>query len=100
MILFATNAAIKTKTAPVNREKLDRAVEYALTKTTDYEGMYEALQEEFRKAGIAFFILPNIPGMKLKCTVKKLRRKTVLLVSDGNRTVDTLFSRSSMKLHT
>ncbi len=91
MILFATNAAIKTETAPFNRKKLDRAVSFALTKTTDYEGMYEALQEEFRKAGVAFFVLPNIPGSKLNGAVKKLRRKAVLLVSDRNRTVDTLF---------
>lgn len=91
MILFATNAAIKTETAPFNRQKLDKAVEFALTKTTDYEGMYEALQEEFRKAGVAFFVLPNIPGSKLNGAVKKLRRKAVLLVSDRNRTVDTLF---------
>lgn len=91
MILFATNAAIKTETAPFNRQKLDRAVESALTKTTDYEGMYEAMQEEFRKAGVAFFVLPNIPGSKLNGAVKKLRRKAVLLVSDRNRTVDTLF---------
>ena len=91
MILFATNAAIKTETAPFNRQKLDRAVESALTKTTDYEGMYEAMQEEFRKAGVVFFVLPNIPGSKLNGAVKKLRRKVVLLVSDRNRTVDTLF---------
>ncbi len=91
MIIFAENAAIKTETASFNRAKIDSTVEFALTQTTNYEGLYSALQEAFKKIGIAFFVLPNLPGAKLRGATKRMKRKVMLLVNNTMKTVDTFY---------
>lgn len=91
MIIFAENAAIKTETASFNRAKIDSTVEYILTQTTNYEGLYKELQEAFRKIGIAFFVLPNLPGAKLRGATKRMKRKVMLLVNNTMKTVDTFY---------
>ncbi len=91
MIIFAENAAIKTETPSFNRAGIDRTVEYALTQTTNYDGLYSALQEAFKKIGIAFFVLPNLPGSKLKGATKRMKRKVMLMVNNTMKTVDTFY---------
>lgn len=91
MIIFAENAAIKTETPPFNRAKIDSTVEYILTQTTNYDGLYSALQEAFKKIGIAFFVLPNLPGAKLRGATKRMKRKVMLLVNNTMKTVDTFY---------
>ena len=91
MIIFAENAAIKTETPSFNRAGIDRTVEYALTQTTNYDGLYSALQEAFKKIGIAFFVLPNLPGSKLRGATKRMKRKVMLLVNNTMKTVDTFY---------
>lgn len=91
MIIFAENAAIKTETASFNRAKIDSTVEYILTQTTNYDGLYKELQEAFRKIGIAFFVLPNLPGAKLRGATKRMKRKVMLLVNNTMKTVDTFY---------
>ncbi len=91
MIIFAENAAIKTETPSFNRAGIDRTVEYALTQTTNYDGLYSALQEAFKKIGIAFFVLPNLPGSKLRGATKRMKRKVMLMVNNTMKTVDTFY---------
>ncbi len=91
MIFFADNAAIKTETPSFNRAGIDRTVEYALTQTTNYDGLYSALQEAFKKIGIAFFVLPNLPGSKLRGATKRMKRKVMLMVNNTMKTVDTFY---------
>ncbi len=44
---------------------------------------------DFKEIGIAFFVLPNLPGAKLKGAPRKMGRRVMLLVNNTMKTVDT-----------
>jgi len=84
MIQIAINRALEMETEKFNEEKFREAIDYGLTLTTKHGEFLPLLRERFGEAGVAFVVLPNLPGSKINGATKKLENKIMLMVSDRN----------------
>ncbi len=91
MVQIAINKALDADAPKFNREKLKKAVEYAVSLTKAHEDFYPLLRNAFREAGVVFVILPNLPGSKINGATKKLEKKVMLMVNDRRLNADTFW---------
>lgn len=91
MVQIAINRALDMNTEKYNVEKFEKAIDYALTLTTKHDRFITLLTERFREAGVAFVVLPNLPGSKINGATKKLGNKIMLIVSDRNLLSDVFW---------
>ena len=91
MVQIAMNEALKIDAPKFNRKMFERVADQALEMTACHGSFYPQLKEEFRKAGVKFIILPNIPGSKTNGATKKMRDNVLLMVNDRRRNSDTFW---------
>lgn len=89
MVQIAVNEARKIDAPEFNKARFRTATQFALTQTENHAGFYPLVRDEFRKAGVVFVMLPNLPGSKVNGATRKLGKKVVLMVNDRRRYADT-----------
>lgn len=91
MVQIATNVAMKQDAPRYNKEKLLKAVEYALTLTTQHQTFYPLLRKAFIEAGVVLVVLPNLPGSNINGANKRVGDKIMLMVNDRRMNSDTFW---------
>ena len=56
----------------LDKKKFEKAVDYALTLTTQHGDFYPLIRKAFEDAGVIFVILPNLPGSGINGATKKI----------------------------
>ena len=82
MVQIAANKTLNEYAPRFNKKKFEKAVEYAVTQTTNHKDFYKNIKKAFYEAGVVFVILPNIPGSNTNGATKKLGDNIMLMVND------------------
>lgn len=82
MVQIAINTALQVDAPRYNKAKFEKAIDYALTLTTDHSGFYPKIKQAFQDAGVIFVVLPNLPGSKINGATKKIGNNIMLMVND------------------
>ena len=72
MVQIAINQALKIEAPKFDKKKFEKAVDYALTLTTQHGDFYPLIRKAFEDAGVIFVILPNLPGSGINGATKKI----------------------------
>lgn len=91
MVQIATNLALKAKAPQFDKAEFERAVQFALTQTSNHEGFYPLVRDAFEKAGVILVILPNLPGSKTNGATKRVGRSVMLMVNDRRCYADSFW---------
>ncbi len=91
MVQIATNYALKISAPKYDKKRFERAIELALTQTTNHENFYDVIRSEFMEAGVIFVILPNMPGSNTSGATKKIGNNIMLMVNDRRGYADTFW---------
>ncbi|MBP5551469.1 MAG: HigA family addiction module antidote protein [Bacilli bacterium] len=92
MVQIATNIALnKTDTPKFNKQKLDEAIEYALTITNKPEEITRTLKAKLYDAGINLVLLPHLSGSKINGATKIINKHVMLMISDRNHYSDSFW---------
>ncbi len=91
MVQIATNMALKVDAPKYDKKRFEKAVDYALTLTTDHEEFYDKIKSDFLDAGVILEVLPNIEGSNTNGATKKLGNNIVLMVNDRRLYSDTFW---------
>lgn len=91
MVQIATNLALKTNAPKYDKKKFERAVDYALTQTTNHKTFYANIKRAFNEAGVILVVLPNIPGSNTNGATKKIGNNIMLMVNDRRSYADTFW---------
>ena len=75
----------------MTKEKFEKAVDYALTLTTQHGDFYPLIRKVFEDAGVIFVILPNLPGSGINGATKKIGQNVMLMVNDRRFYSDTFW---------
>lgn len=91
LLQIAVNEALEVEAPKFDRARFKDALNFALSQTTAKDGFYEAVREEFRKAGVIFIILPNLKGSKMNGATKRINGRVLLMVNDRRSFLDTFW---------
>lgn len=91
MVQIATNMSLKIDAPKYNKKRFEEAIRFALTQTENHNEFYPLIRAEFKKAGVNFIILPNLPGSKINGATKKVGDNILLMVTDRNLNSDTFW---------
>lgn len=91
MVQIAINEALQVKAPKYDKKKFEKAVEYALTLTTEHSNFYPLIKKSFAEAGVIFVILPNLPGSGINGATKKIGQNVMLMVNDRRLYSDTFW---------
>ncbi|WP_417061124.1 HigA family addiction module antitoxin [Enorma massiliensis] len=91
MLQIAVNEALETDAPKYNRARFERAVQSALVQTSNHDGFFEILREEFRQAGVVFVVLPNLSGSKTNGATKRVNERVMLMVNDRRLAADSFW---------
>lgn len=91
MVQIAINLALRTEAPKFDRKNFEKAVDYALTLTTQHKDFYPLIKEAFQEAGVIFVILPNLPGSGINGATKKLGQNVMMMVNDRRFYSDTFW---------
>lgn len=91
LVQIATNMSLKIDTPKYNKKRFEEAVRFALTQTENHNEFYPLIRAEFKKAGVNFIILPNLPGSKINGATKRVGDNILLMVTDRNLNSDTFW---------
>ena len=91
MVQIAINRALRTETSKFDRKKFERAVNYALTQTTNHSGFLPHVKKAFSDAGVVLVVLPNLSRSGINGATKKLGSKVLLMVNDRRKYADTFW---------
>ena len=103
MVQIAINQALKIEAPKFDKKKFEKAVDYALTLTTQHGDFYPLIRKAFEDAGVIFIILPNLPGSGINGATKKIGQNVMLMVNDRRFYSDTfwftLLTDVSIQIH-
>ena len=91
MVQIAINQALKIEAPKFDKKKFEKAVDYALTLTTQHGDFYPLIRQAFEDAGVIFIILPNLPGSGINGATKKIGQNVMLMVNDRRHYADTFW---------
>ena len=91
MVQIAINQALKIEAPKFDKKKFEKAVDYALTLTTQHGDFYPLIRKVFEDAGVIFVILPNLPGSGINGATKKIGQNVMLMVNDRRFYSDTFW---------
>ena len=91
MVQIAINQALKIEAPKFDKKKFEKAVDYALTLTTQHGDFYPLIRKAFEDAGVIFVILPNLPGSGINGATKKIGQNVMLMVNDRRFYSDTFW---------
>ena len=91
MVQIAINQALKIEAPKFEKKKFEKAVDYALTLTTQHGDFYPLIRQAFEDAGVIFVILPNLPGSGINGATKKIGQNVMLMVNDRRFYSDTFW---------
>ena len=91
LVQIAVNEACKADAPKFDKEKFRKAVDYALTQTTNHDGFYDLVKDEFLEAGVVFVILPNLKGSRINGATKKIGSSVMLMVNDRRLCADSFW---------
>lgn len=91
MVQIAINQALKIEAPKFDKKKFEKAVEYALTLTTQHGDFYPLIRQAVKETGVIFVILPNLPGSGINGATKKIGQNVMLMVNDRRFYSDTFW---------
>lgn len=91
MVQIAVNETLEVESPRYDKARFEQAVQFALTQTSNHEGFYDTVREEFRKAGVIFVVLPNLSGSKTNGATKRVNERVMLMVNDRRRSADAFW---------
>lgn len=91
MLQVAVNKALETDAPKYNKARFEQAVQFALTQTSNHDGFYDVVREEFHKAGVVFVVLPNLSGSKTNGATKRVNERVMLMVNDRRLSADSFW---------
>jgi len=91
MVQIAINCVLKMEMPKYNKNKFEKAVEFALTQTKNHSNFLPAVRESFREAGVALVVLPNLKNSGINGATKKIDGKMMLMVNDRRHYADTFW---------
>lgn len=91
MVQIAINKMIKQEMPKFNKHKFEKAVRFALAQTMKHNGFLEEIRTEFKKAGVALVVLPNLKNSGINGATKKVDGKVMLMVNDRRHYEDTFW---------
>lgn len=91
MVQIAINQALKMNVPKYNKKKFEKAVEYALTLTTQHQKFFPLVKNAFAEAGVILVILPNLSGSNINGATKKIGQNIMLMVNDRRLYSDTFW---------
>ena len=91
MVQLAINIALNRSIPKFNKNKFKKAIEYALSLTTEHNRFYPLIREKFDEAGVTLVILPNIAGSKINGATKKVGDNILLMVNDRRLYADSFW---------
>lgn len=91
MVQIAVNFALKTESPSYNRENFEKAVDYALTLTTEHESFLPKVRDAFRAAGVILVVLPNMRSSGINGATKLIDGRIMLMVNDRRHYEDTFW---------
>ncbi|WP_026497095.1 HigA family addiction module antitoxin [Butyrivibrio sp. WCD3002] len=91
MVQVAINKVLATPAPKFDKRKFEKAVNYALTLTTDHRGFYPKIKKAFYDVGVIFVIMPNLSGSKTNGATKRIGNNIMLMVNDCRLNADSFW---------
>lgn len=91
MVQIAINYTLKTPAPKYNRDKFEKAIDYALTLTKDHQTFLSLIKEAFKDAGVVLLVLPNLKGSGTNGATKVIGDNMMLMVNDRWAYSDTFW---------
>nr|MCR5235813.1 HigA family addiction module antidote protein [Lachnospiraceae bacterium] len=91
MVQIAINRALKVESPKYNKKKFEKAVDFALTQTKNYDGFLTEVKKVFEKAGVVLVVLPNLKSSGINGATKKVDGKVMIMVNDRRHYADTFW---------
>ncbi|MGN0046989.1 MAG: HigA family addiction module antitoxin [Eggerthellaceae bacterium] len=88
---IAINEALKKKAPNYDRRKLNTAMNYALTQTTNTKGFFPLIEKAYNDAGVILVILPDLNGSKVNGATKKIGKNIMLMMNDQRLYTDSFW---------
>ena len=88
---YSLVTANKKSATPVDKTSVEKAIEFALTQTTNHEGFYPLIKERFLEAGVVLVVLPNLQGSKTNGATKKIGKSVMMMVNDRRLYADSFW---------
>ena len=91
MVQIATNKAVDIAAPKFDKKRFEKAIEFALTQTTNHKGFYPLIKERFLEAGVVLVVLPNLQGSKTNGATKKIGKSVMMMVNDRRLYADSFW---------
>ena len=91
MVQIAVNQTLKKQIPKYDKRKFEKAVDFALTQTRNYDSFFPAIQKAFSEAGVALIALPNLRNSGVNGATKRVGGKVMLMVNDRRHFADTFW---------
>jgi len=91
MVQVAINKALTAGAPRFDKRKFEKAVQYALTLTSNHNEFYTKVRKAFFEAGVVFVIMPNLPGSRINGATKKIGNSIMLMVNDRRLSADSFW---------
>ena len=91
MVQIAINKTVEMSSPKFNKRKFEKAVDYALTQTSNHEGFLDEVKDRFCEAGVVLVVLPNLKNSGISGATKRVDGKIMLMVNDRRHYADTFW---------
>lgn len=91
MVQIAINKALKSDTPQYNKGRFKKAIDYALTQTSNHDGFLVEIHKHFHDAGVELVVLPNLKNSGINGATKRVDGKIMLMVNDRRHYADTFW---------
>ena len=91
MVQIAVNKTLRMEIPKYNKRKFEKAVDFALTQTSNHDSFYPAIRKAFGEAGVALVALPNLKNSGVNGASKRVNGKVMLMVNDRRHFADTFW---------
>ncbi len=89
MMQIATNQALNTTVPAFNKRTFDDAVRQVQNTAGAAKNSLSEIQSIFSKAGVVFFLIPDLCSAPVKGATKKVGKNVVLMINEKEQTSDT-----------
>lgn len=91
LLQIAVNQALQIEAPRYNKIKFHKAIQFALTQTSNHSSFLPEVRQKFLDAGVVLIVLPHLPGSKMNGATKRVDGKIMILIDDRGRYADTFW---------
>ena len=91
LLQIAVNRALQIEAPRYNKIKFHKAIQFALTQTSNHSSFLPEVRQKFLDAGVVLIVLPHLPGSKMNGATKRVDGKIMILIDDRGRYADTFW---------